>query len=239
MTITSSRRAVSAFVVVVAAGMALTACGPGDGEASSSATKSSQVGVAGSDADSRSANGDRRGGNDSSAADDSARSDSEADAGSRRGEEADAGSRRGEDSDARCESDDLKISMENQEGGAGSIRFQVVFKNTSSSPCSLTGFPGVSFRGRDGVQIGKAASRDSSVEATKVTLIPNGHAVMEVKARNGQSGLSEEECQPKSVAFLRVYAPGSKDHFNLPRKTTACSSRSANGLSVGAVHSVR
>ncbi|MGW6015582.1 DUF4232 domain-containing protein [Streptomyces sp. NPDC055210] len=229
MTITISRRAVSALVVAVTAGMALTACGPGDADASRSASKSSQVGNAGSGADSLTANGDRTGESGSSTSGDSARSDSGSEAGS--GDE--------EGSVARCESDDLKVSMEHQEGGAGTVTFQVEFQNTSSSPCSLTGFPGVSFRGRDGVQIGKAASRDAGSKVTKVTLIPNGHAAVEVQARNGQSGLSDAECQLKSVAFLRVYAPGSKDQFNLPRKTSECSNRSANGLRVGAVHSAR
>ncbi|MFD9286640.1 DUF4232 domain-containing protein [Streptomyces mirabilis] len=228
MTIATGRRAVS-IIVIATAGMALAACGPGNDDASSTPA-SSQVDTAKSGVGSLDSNSD---GKDElkSAAKGAGADQGDSDAGTR--------SRGNEDSVARCESDGLKVSMENQESGAGRTSFQLIFQNTGSSPCSLTGFPGVSFRGRDGVQIGSAASRDSDSKVTKVTLVPNGHAAVELQARNGQSGLSGSECKLKSVGFLRVYAPGSKDQFNLPLKTSECSNGSSNGLSVGTVHSVR
>ncbi|MET8957429.1 YbhB/YbcL family Raf kinase inhibitor-like protein [Streptomyces sp. NPDC004393] len=39
-------------------------------------------------------------------------------------------------------------------------------------PCTLTGFPGVSFHSRDGAQIGNAADRAMGTPVTTVTLIP-------------------------------------------------------------------
>ncbi|WP_405965991.1 MULTISPECIES: DUF4232 domain-containing protein [unclassified Streptomyces] len=227
MNIATGRRVVSALIVTVA-GMALTACGPGNDDAGST-PKPSRVGAADSSADSLASNGPRNEIQDSGASEDSARDDSGVD----------STSQGDGDAVAQCESGNLKVAMENREGGGGMTNFQLSFQNTGDNPCSLTGFPGVSFRGRDGVQIGDAASRDTNSPTARVTLVPNGHAVAEVQARNGQSGLSGAECQIKSVAFLRVYTPGSKDQFNIPLSTNECSDHSAHGLRVGAVHSER
>ncbi|WP_399041961.1 DUF4232 domain-containing protein [Streptomyces sp. 3330] len=226
MNIVIGRRVVSALVVTVA-GMAMTACGPGNGDAGST-PRPSRGGVADSSAESLASNGERDKMQGSGTSENSARDDS------------DASTSQGDgDSVARCEAGNLKVTIENRESGGGMTDFQLFFQNTGGNPCSLTGFPGVSFRGRDGVQIGDAASRDASSPAARVTLIPNGHAVAEVQARNGQSGLSGPECQIKSVAFLRVYSPGSKDQFNIPLSTSACSNHSAHGLRIGIVHSER
>ncbi|MET8948226.1 DUF4232 domain-containing protein [Streptomyces sp. NPDC004542] len=202
--------------------MALTACA-GNSDTASRTTGSSQASAAGSGVDAK------QGSQDTVTGESAPRSDSAAD----------KSSHRNDDSIARCDANDLKITIENRESGAGATSFQLLFQNSGSSPCSLTGFPGVSFRGRDGVQIGNAASRDSGSQVTKVTLTPNGHAAAEVKARNGQSGSSKNECRLTNAAFLRVYAPGSKDQFNLPWNVSECSNGSAHGLNVGAVHSVR
>ncbi|TFV33929.1 DUF4232 domain-containing protein [Streptomyces sp. T1317-0309] len=122
---------------------------------------------------------------------------------------------------------------------AGTTHFQLVFQNTGDSTCTLTGFPGVSFRGRDGARIGNAAERDTDTAVTTVTLIPNAHAAADAQAPSGRSGYSDAECRLKSVSFLGVFPPGSRDQIDAPWKTAECGSSAIHGLKVGPVHPIR
>lgn len=129
--------------------------------------------------------------------------------------------------------------MENQESGAGTTHFELAFRNTGTAPCTLTGFPGVSFRGRDGAEIGNSADRVETTRATTVTLIPNARAVADAQVLNGQSGLSDADCRLKSVSFLGVFPPDSREQIDVPWKVSECSVRGAHGLKIGPVHPVR
>ncbi|MEU6346593.1 DUF4232 domain-containing protein [Streptomyces sp. NPDC046977] len=139
----------------------------------------------------------------------------------------------------RCTSEHLRVSVENQDSGAGTTHFQLVFQNTGTAPCTLAGFPGVSFRGRDGAQIGAAADRATGTRATGVTLIPHAHAAVDAQALNGQAGLSDAECQLTSVSFLAVFPPESREQIDVPWTTSECSVRGVHGLRIGPVHPVR
>jgi hypothetical protein len=97
----------------------------------------------------------------------------------------------------------------------------------------------VSFHSRDGAQIGNAADRATGTPVTTVTLIPSAHAAADAQAPNGQAGYSDAQCRPKSVSFLGVFPPGSKDQIDVPWKTTECSGSTVHGLKVGPVHPVR
>ncbi|MFJ9759835.1 DUF4232 domain-containing protein [Streptomyces sp. NPDC101149] len=139
----------------------------------------------------------------------------------------------------RCASAHLRVSAEDTDTAAGTTHFQLVFQNTGDTTCTLTGFPGVSFRGRDGAQIGNAADRDTDTGPTTVTLVPNGHAAADAEAPDGRSGYSDAQCRPKSVSFLGVFPPGSRDQIDVPWKTAECSSSAIHGLKVGPVHPIR
>ncbi|MEU1621043.1 DUF4232 domain-containing protein [Streptomyces sp. NPDC005722] len=152
----------------------------------------------------------------------------------------DAESEAGRDGGAqRCAAGQLRVSVEDQDSAAGTTHFQLAFRNTGTEPCSLTGFPGVSFRGRDGAQIGTPADRASGTPATTVTLIPDARAVADAKALNGQAGLSAGECRLTSVSFLGVFPPGSREQIDVPWKASECAVRGAHGLTVGPLHPVR
>ncbi|MFF4958476.1 DUF4232 domain-containing protein [Streptomyces sp. NPDC001222] len=225
MKATTARRAMPVLALTLA-GMALTACGPGTDGASSSGSSASSSAAAGSDTSSTA--GPTAAG-DTSSSTTAGRSGGQ---GSGRSGGTDGGPQ-------ACTAAHLKASAENVDSGAGTTHFQLLFQNTGSSPCTLSGFPGVSFRGRDGAQIGNAAARDNSTSVTTVTLLPNGHAASDVTAPNGQSGFSADECRLKDVSFVGVFAPGSKDLIDVPWKTQECSGTSINALKVGPVHSVR
>ncbi|MGW1504121.1 DUF4232 domain-containing protein [Streptomyces mirabilis] len=218
MKATTARHALPVLALVLA-GMTLTACGPETDGASSSGTSA----AAGSDTSS----GTSTSGTSTPASRSTAQNQ-----GSGRSDGADGGPQ-------TCTAAHLKVSTENLDTGAGTTHFQLLFQNTGSSPCTLTGFPGVSFHGGDGTQIGNAAARDNSTPVTTVTLLSNGHAVSDVTAPDGQSGFSAEQCHLKDVSFVGVYAPGSKDLIDVPWKAQECSGTSIHALKTGPVHSVR
>jgi Protein of unknown function (DUF4232) len=90
-------------------------------------------------------------------------------------------------------------------GPARGSAFQ--FSNTSSSPCTLYGYPGVSFVGAvGGSQIGAAATRNSALPAKLISLSPGQtvHATLQVvDAMNYPSG----DCRPVTAHWLKIYPP--------------------------------
>lgn len=134
-----------------------------------------------------------------------------------------------------CPTSQLKITAGNFDSGAGSTNFQIDFQNTGTTSCTLIGFPGVSFTTAKGAQLGNAADR---VEAAKgaVTLRPNGHAVSDARAVNGQSGYSEQECGLTSAEALRIFPPNQKDQVVVPWQRDECVGPTIHNLRVGPVH---
>ncbi|MGW7427764.1 DUF4232 domain-containing protein [Streptomyces sp. NPDC054813] len=162
------------------------ACGPGTDGASSGGSSA----AAGADASSgTSSTGGRAAADGSSSSTSNGRS-----AGQDQGSGSDGGP-------GACAASNLKVAAENPDSGAGTTHFQLVFQNTGAIPCTHSGFPGVSFRGRDGAQIGNAATRDSGTSVTTVTLLPNGHATADVSAPDGRSGFSADECKLTDVSL--------------------------------------
>ncbi|MFE2538852.1 DUF4232 domain-containing protein [Actinacidiphila glaucinigra] len=229
MKVSTGARVVPVLVLAMAA---LAACGPETDKAGSSG--SSPVATASDASSSRgdsSAASQGRAGGEEGSADGASRDRSGV-------QDTDSGSGRGGEPQ-RCASGSLRVSVENQESGAGTTHFELAFRNTGTAPCALTGFPGVSFRGRDGAEIGNSADRVETTRATTVTLIPNARAVADAQVLNGQAGLSDSDCRLKSVSFLGVFPPDSRDQIDVPWKASECSVRGAHGLKIGPVHPVR
>ncbi|MDO5032066.1 DUF4232 domain-containing protein [Corynebacterium sp.] len=106
-----------------------------------------------------------------------------------------------------CTMDQLTVSLGTQQGAAGSSLVDVLFSNTSDSPCTLTGFPGVSaVTNNDGTQLGRAATRENNAPAQPVSLAPGAAAVANVKITN-VGPMDPTQCQPQPADGLRVYPP--------------------------------
>ncbi|BBA96618.1 hypothetical protein RVR_2004 [Actinacidiphila reveromycinica] len=135
-----------------------------------------------------------------------------------------------------CATGQLKATTANFSTGAGSTGFQIVFQNTGSSPCTLSGYPGVSFVKAHDVQLGKAATRTADTPATRVTLIPNAHAYADVQTVNGEGGYSAGTCDLTTVPSLRVYPPNQKASLDIPWNKQECVGSSVQNLRVGPVH---
>lgn len=137
-----------------------------------------------------------------------------------------------------CTTSHLKVTAGRPDSGAGSTNFQLVFQNTGSAPCTLRGYPGVSFVKAHNVQLGKAAARNGGT-STVVTLIPNAHAYADVRTVNGQGGYSSGECKLTTVPSLRIYPPNQTASTDITWNTPECVGSTVQNLRVGPVHSNR
>ena len=108
-----------------------------------------------------------------------------------------------------CATSALHVTVPSGAGNAaaGSAFYPIQFSNTSSSPCTLYGYPGVSFVGAvGGSQIGAAATRNSALPAKLISLSPGQtvHATLQVvDAMNYPSG----DCRPVTAHWLKIYPP--------------------------------
>ena len=110
---------------------------------------------------------------------------------------------------AACTTSALHVAVPSGSGNAaaGSSYYPIQFSNTSSSPCTLYGYPGVSFVGAvGGSQIGAPATRNSALAAKLISLSPGQtvHATLQVvDAMNYPSG----GCGLVTAHWLKIYPP--------------------------------
>lgn len=129
-----------------------------------------------------------------------------------------------------CATSDLKVSVTPDPGGAaaGSTYDDVVLRNTGSSTCLMTGWPGVSFvTGSQGRQVGAAAARQGTPAVVSLAPGASAEALLQV-AEAGNFA----PCTQTSVRGLRVYPPNQRDAVFVPLSTTACAQTSAQQLTV-------
>ena len=135
-----------------------------------------------------------------------------------------------------CRSAGLQVTVNvSQAGGAaGSTYYPVDFINTSSSACSLYGYPGMSFVTADsstGRQIGAAAQENPGLPKVTVNITADGkaHAWLQVAEAGNYPAAT---CQPVTAHWLRVFAPGETEALYVNHAFNACSSASAPLLTV-------
>lgn len=134
-----------------------------------------------------------------------------------------------------CTYDDLSVRYADDAGGAGAgnVNGTFTFTNRSSQPCTLRGFPGVSYvAGTKGEQVGQAATRTDDAVATK-TLKAGGS--VKASLRRSQPRNYGDACDEADVTGFRVYAPGDTGAVFVKFETTGCRSASAPLLQVGPV----
>jgi hypothetical protein len=97
----------------------------------------------------------------------------------------------------------------------------VEFTNTTDAACTISGYPQVAASRADGVQVGNAAGRDTSVSVRRIVLTPGAtaHAVL----AEGVSGFAGGSCKPVTVTGLRVVPPGQSMARYVGHIITACS----------------
>lgn len=127
----------------------------------------------------------------------------------------------------RCLTSELRLSLGQAQGAAGSSIMPIVFTNTGTAACTLYGYPGVTFLDASGSQLGSDATHDGA-EAAVVTLAPNGTANAMLRMPD-PGNYSAGGCQPAQSARLRVYPPGDFKPLTVAYATTVCTTK--NGWS--------
>jgi hypothetical protein len=121
-----------------------------------------------------------------------------------------------------CATSSLNVKQGAGSGYAGGVYLAIDFTNTSSSTCTLFGYPGVSLvTGPPYTQIGLAAKRTPRTPPQLVTLAPGAtaNAVLQiVNALNYPSAT----CDPTKATALKIYPPNQTEPVYLPSTATGC-----------------
>jgi hypothetical protein len=134
-----------------------------------------------------------------------------------------------------CATSQLAASLGQGNGAAGSTIVPVEFKNTSSSTCSLYGYPGVSFvTGPGGSQIGNSAGEDNATPRQLVTLAAGStaHALLQVAVAQNYP---PSRCHLAHAHWLKVFPPGQTAALYLKFTADTCTAKSIRVLSVQTV----
>jgi hypothetical protein len=138
-----------------------------------------------------------------------------------------------------CKAADVSLSLGQGDAGAGSAYRPLNIKNTSGKPCTIQGFPGVSYvGGNDGQQIGPPAFRAGD-KGEAIKLNPGQSAAADiqfVQVRNFDPAV----CKPTPVKGLRIYLPQETASNFVPDPGTGCAGGNlpGNQLSVKTIHRV-
>jgi Protein of unknown function (DUF4232) len=121
-----------------------------------------------------------------------------------------------------CPTSSLQVKLGVGQGYAGGVYQVIDFTNTSGSPCTLYGYPGVSLAsGPPYAQIGLAAKRSTSSTPKLVTLAPaaTANALLQiVDALNYPSA----SCGPTKATALKIYPPNQTAPVYLPNASEGC-----------------
>jgi Domain of unknown function (DUF4232) len=104
-----------------------------------------------------------------------------------------------------CHTANLTVTLGPPGGAAGSVGYQISFRNDGATPCTLTGFPGVSFVDASGRQIGVPASRNKVPYAT-VNVAPGAMATALLVVGNPDM-VTNPACAVTVPNQIRVYPP--------------------------------
>lgn len=110
-----------------------------------------------------------------------------------------------------CASAHLEFSLSPPNAGAGSFLDVLSFTNVGSAPCTLEGFPGVSFLNSSGSEVGQPAVRTAATPAF-VSLTPGGKAYAELQIPDPPA----VGCVAGVPSEVRVYPPGQTAPLTAP-----------------------
>jgi Protein of unknown function (DUF4232) len=133
-----------------------------------------------------------------------------------------------------CTTGDLKATLGSTQGAAGSIYVNLDLTNTSSSPCTLYGYPGTSLANAS-TSVSPGADRSSATPESLVTLDAGstGHAVMQIA---DAGNYSSSTCGPKPTSEIKIYPPNQTAALYVTYSTSACT-KSVHQLGISAVPS--
>jgi len=137
----------------------------------------------------------------------------------------------------RCTADDVRLELGQGDAGAGSRYRPLRITNVSGTPCTVHGFPAVSYvTGANGQQVGGAAVPEGD-EGAPVRLDTGETAAATIQFVNVHN-YDPAQCRPTPVGGLRIDLPRGTASTFLPAPGTGCASTDIPGhqLSVKSVH---
>jgi hypothetical protein len=136
---------------------------------------------------------------------------------------------------AGCATGQLTARLANPSGAAGSVGYDIVFVNTGTAACTLTGYPGVSYVSvGTGTIVGAPAIRDAAGPVVTVTLDPGRSAaatLIEVDSLN----FPQDTCQLTPVGGVRIYPPDQTSALFVAQSGRACANPADPVLQIEAV----
>ena len=132
-----------------------------------------------------------------------------------------------------CAAGDLTVTLGAPDGTAGSTFVPVIFTNSGSGACTLSGYPVVSLVDSSGTDIGAAASPDTTQPISDNTIDP-GNAVSALLKVTDAGNV--DSCDPQDAVGVKVLPPNISTPVTIVASGyTGCANGSANILSVGPV----
>jgi hypothetical protein len=121
-----------------------------------------------------------------------------------------------------CATSALQVKLGASDGYAGGVYQTIDFTNTSGSPCTLTGYPGVSLvTGPSHQQLGLAAKRSTSAPVTTVTLAPGATVNAQLQIVDALN-FPSPTCSPAKATDLKVFPPDQFTAVYLPDTSYGC-----------------
>ena len=117
-----------------------------------------------------------------------------------------------------CVSSQLSLTTGSEEGTAGSIYATFYLTNTTATPCSVRGFPGVSLLDGSGNIVGQPATQDGSA-GPSVRLGPGQRAQFILRVGTA----TRTGCNvPRPSSQIQVYPPDQTVPLRIPFSTASC-----------------
>jgi Protein of unknown function (DUF4232) len=129
----------------------------------------------------------------------------------------------------RCATSQLTVAVGTISGAAGTDLFPLVFTNHGSSSCLLQGFPGVSYEGTSGNQIGTPAVRVGTTAGPTISVAPGASAVASAIVAQGANGSC---AHPIQVRGFRVYPPNQYTSLLAASALSVCPHESPSALQI-------
>jgi hypothetical protein len=128
-----------------------------------------------------------------------------------------------------CPSVQLRLSIGTTEGGAGQFHQRLVVTNRGA-PCSLHGYPGVSFLDDAGNQLGDPA--DMNAATVRRVFLAAGGSASAVLTYSNAGAFPDSTCRPKQASRVRVYPPGQRLALTAADGVLVCSAHGSRQLHI-------
>jgi hypothetical protein len=136
-----------------------------------------------------------------------------------------------------CRTENLRASIGSVEGAAGHTYETIRLTNSGKMSCAIRGFPGVSYVGARGRQLGAAADRTGTA-GRRIVLRPGEYAASTLAiVHPGIQAGCDKPAQIVRAGYLRIYPPANRKALFLPtaKGEKACANPAVHQLTVTAL----